>query len=705
MRLTFSPDLQQTTKARVVPVPGHILDQASSIHTLLFKATFDSPQSYLRARSDRFRVELWTNLPVHGHAGRSGEWRAVQFMEPEQVQSTSTSASTQSSFSLLADTDGKREENTLYLKLSASLQDHIDARFSYTFRLVHASGHVEWLGRHNNNGTIVVEQGVPGVTLSKEWAARKDGAFGLEVPSMKKPMVYLDKPEQWSGWVWKPSASLPIQFAGTSPCEGKAMVLLPRLSANLGDSLNPLVLVAGESSSLCLSADGKIAVDSTGFAKRATLAVLGHAQDLLTESAALCHGVVLSFDSTAAVVATQQSGAAAPYHVVVLPVFHAWDMQTVSLRKLQLPMASTSEGQGLVLFSPKLRKAKLLNAPLPNDDFLRFGPSGGELLISPVSVVCGNDRTWQITLLTPSKQFTVRTEKTSVPQILPTPPPSPPAREPTFSPLSVGSEVPGTAQPTIPTTRDDSARPVQSPAPSSDNGDHSAHRRRRSLSMMLVRSFPARLVRAYLHAIFNMVFWFWSVFAKAVAVRLIGEGIPQAVTRFLGIALAKTAARSSGTRGGSSAPTNGVEPPDATVGASQRESTRASSAAGGSDSNRGGNETIALATPDGVGAQAHLESDVPVVAPSPLPSSSGLKEHDRSLLAVARAVVSAALPHERSSPPTMLICGPGLIKGLCGTLDGESLPPPSITLLDDGVNLVEFTGLDGEGELTVCFEL
>lgn len=201
MKLTFSPDLHQTTKARVVLIPSHV-DRASSIHTLLFKATFDSPQSYLRARSDRFRVELWTNFPVHGHAGRSGEWRAVQFTEPEQGQGTSASA--QPGFSLIADTDGKREENTLYLRLRALLQDHIGARFSYTFRLVHASGHVEWLGSHNNNGTIVVEQGVPGITLSKEWVVRKDGSFGLEASSTGKPLVHLDKPDQWSGWVWKP---------------------------------------------------------------------------------------------------------------------------------------------------------------------------------------------------------------------------------------------------------------------------------------------------------------------------------------------------------------------------------------------------------------------------------------------------------------------------------------------------------------------
>ncbi|KAI1797630.1 hypothetical protein LXA43DRAFT_981306 [Ganoderma leucocontextum] len=682
MHLTFSPDLGQTTNAKVAPVPPHILDRASCIHTLLFKATFDSPQSYLRARSDRFRVELWTNFPVHGHARHSGEWRAVQFTEPEQVQGTSASAQ---SFSLLTEADGKPEENTLYLRLRASLQDHVGARFSYTFRLVHASGHVEWLGSHKNNGAIVVEQGIPGVSLSKEWDVRNDGRFGLGASRTGKPLMRLDRPKEWSGWVWKPSSSLPTQFGGTGSCEGRAMVLLPWLSTNLGDSLKPLVLVAGESSTLRLDVDGNITVDSVDSTRRATLAALEHAQDLLEEAAALCHGAVLSFDSMSAV--------------------------TIPLQKLQLSTASTSECHGLVLFSPNLRKAKLQNAPLPSDGgFLQFGPSGGELLVSPASVVCENDRTWQVTLLTPARQFTVRTERPAAPQILPTPPPSPPARDSSPASGRASSEVPDADHPSTKTSPDDMTRPVRSsPAPSSSSGGEarrSTHRRRRSLSMVLVRSLPARLIRTYLHAIFNVVFWFWSVFAKAFAVRLIGEGIPQAITRLLGLALAKTAARSRTTgTSRASAPTNGVEPSDAAR-ASRRESTRAPSATddSNSDSSQEGDESIPHPTPNRLGARVHPEPDVPVAAPSSLPLSSGLKEQGEALQSVPRVVVSAALLREQSSP-TMLVRGPGLVKDLCGTFDGKPLPSPSVTPLEDGVFLVEFTELDGEGELKVSFEL
>ncbi len=475
------------------------------------------------------------------------------------------------------------------------------------------------------------------------------------------------------------------------------MVLLPHPPVNLGDSLKPLVLVAGGSSHLRLSVDGKITVDSVDPIRQATVAALEHAQDLLGEVAALCNGVVLSFDSMTAVVATHQSGAAAPYHVVVLPVSDAPDVQTISLRKLQPPTPSTSEDQGLVLYSPKLRKAKLLNAPLPSDSFLHFGPSGGELFVSPVNVICENDRLWQVMLLTPSKQLTVRTESPAPLQILPTPPPSPP---PDSSPVS-GPAL-GVDQSSIQASGDDVTRPVHCPAPSSSNGgggSGSTHRRRRSLSMMLVRSLPARLVRAYLHAIFNVVFWFWSVFAKAFAVRLTGEGIPQVVTRLLGLALAKTSARSTGT-GGASAPTNGVEPSDATR-ASQHESTGAPSATDDSECNRGGHEGIPRATPNGSGAHVH-----PLVhSPSSLPLPSGPKEHGEALQTVPRVVVSAALLRERSSPATMLIRGPGLVKDLCSTFNGTSLPPPSVTPLEDRFFLVEFTDLDGEGELKVSFEL
>lgn len=485
------------------------------------------------------------------------------------------------------------------------------------------------------------------------------------------------------------------------------MVLLPRLSANLGESLKPLVLVAGESSSLHLSADGKIVVDSTNSTKRATLATLQHAHELLAEAAASCHGVVLSFDSVTAVVATHQSGAGAPYHAVVLPVLEAPEVQTISLRNLQPPTTSTSEVQGLILFSPKLRKAKLLNTPLPNDHFLHFGPSGGELLVSPVTIVRENDRVWQVTLLTESKQFIARTEKPPAPQILPTPPPSPPGRDSAFSPPLAGSEVPGTDQDSTLTSQEDLVRHVQTPSPSSSNGSRSrdsTHRRRRSLSMMLVRSLPTRLVRAYLHAIFNMVFWFWSVFAKAFVVRLVGEGIPQVITRLLGLAIAKTAARPTGTRGGSSVPSNGVEPSDA-MQASKRKPTGAQSVADISEFSRGENGSIVHTTLNRLGAHVQPEPDVPSVSPSSLPSSSGSTKLSEELSTAPRVVVSATLPRKRSFPATMLLCGPSLVKNLCITFSGKSLPPPHINPLEDGIFLVEITGLDGEGELKVAFEL
>ena len=202
MILTFAPALGQTTTAKVAPLPPNNPDGESGVHTILFKATFDSAQSFRRAQSDKFRVELWTDVPVYGHKRHAGEWRAVQFTELEGNREAEPSAG---SFSLLTEADEPREENTLYLKLRAPLHDHIGARFSYTFRLVHASGHVEWLGSHGYNGTIVVEQGIPGISLSRDWVVREDGKFGLDASSAAKSMVRLDRPEDWSGWVWKPS--------------------------------------------------------------------------------------------------------------------------------------------------------------------------------------------------------------------------------------------------------------------------------------------------------------------------------------------------------------------------------------------------------------------------------------------------------------------------------------------------------------------
>ena len=497
-------------------------------------------------------------------------------------------------------------------------------------------------------------------------------------------------------------SSLPTQFAGTGPCEGGAMVLLPCQSTNIGDSLKPLVLVAGESSSLRLSTDGRITVDyvDSYITRQASLAALEHSQGLLGGAAALCSGVVLSFDLMAAVVATHLSSAAAPYHIVVLPISDAPEAQEIPLWKLQLPTSATSEGQRLVLYSPKLRKAKLLSAPLPSDGILRLGPFGGELLVSPVDIVCENNRTWQIILLTPSKEITVRTEQ--LPQILPTPPPSP-----YDSPSDCGAtglEVLGVHPSGVQPSLDDATPHVRSPTPSSSHGGprQSTHGRRQSLSMVLVRSLPARLVRAYLHAIFNVILWFWNAFIRALAVRLIGEGIPQVITHLLSLALAKTATtwRSRGP-GGAPAPTSSGEPSDASQ-VSESGPTGAPSAAatGDAESSCRGDESARDATPNGLEARVRPEVGSLIATPSSLsPSLSPQKREEAS-----RVVVSAGLLQERSSP-TVLIHGLSPLRNLCGTFDGRALPSPSVTSLEDGVCLVEFTEVDGEGELKVSFEL
>ncbi|TBU39585.1 hypothetical protein BD309DRAFT_901488 [Dichomitus squalens] len=696
MILTFSPALGQTTTAKVAPLPSHVSDRESIAHTILFKATFDSPQSYVRAQSDKFRVELWTNIPIHGHKRPNGEWRAVQFTELEGSKEPVASAQP---FSLLTEADEAREENTLYLKLRASLHDHIGARFSYTFRLVHASGHVEWLGRHNNNGTIVVEQGIPGISLSKHWAVRDDGKYGLEATSAEGSTVRLDRPEDWSIWVWKPS-SLPTQFSAPEPCNGSAMVLLPRLSPRLGDALKPLVLVASESASLRLTADGDISVDSIGKDKRAVLGILEHSKDLLEKAAALSNGTVLAFDPASAVVAVRQSNAALPYHVIVLPVAEAVGKpSSIAVRKLQPLVEQSSGSHGLVLFSQKLRKAKVIDDSLSNDsNVLDFGPSGVDMILSPARIISENDRTWQVMLLSPSKHFTAQIEKPAAPEVPPTPPPSPPAVDSPFVPAP--TQAPISEETTVPTPPTGVARPVPtSPASGGNDGGARYVSRRRRSSLALIRNLPARLVRAYLHAIFNLVFWFWSVFFKAFAVRIVGERVPQTITRLLGYALSKTATRPSLTAGGA-APRNRIEstPSQTPLEGSVRASQRDSSTIGGLIK-RGGTEGVSCGIKDGVGVPSGADTKF-IPAPLPQRPSSALHGHPE-----ARVVVSASLLRDSLSP-SVIVRGQGPIRGLRAAFDGKTVPAPTVTPLGDDFHLVELTGLDGEeGQLEVSFEL
>lgn len=96
-------------------------------------------------------------------------------------------------------------ENTLFVHLRVPLGNYIDARFWFTYRLVHPSGEIQWLGEFGRNGELVIEKGLPGVDLREGWNIAEDGTYRTHAFPGERVLGHLTDPEAWVCWSWRPS--------------------------------------------------------------------------------------------------------------------------------------------------------------------------------------------------------------------------------------------------------------------------------------------------------------------------------------------------------------------------------------------------------------------------------------------------------------------------------------------------------------------
>ena len=105
--------------------------------------------------------------------------------------------------------DAGADGNALNLSVRVALQDHVGSRFQFTYRLVHPSGYIQWLGTQDGNGVIQVEAGIPGIHLSQQWQVHEDGKYHL--PALPHDaIVRVEDLEDWTVWVWNKSRYAPF---------------------------------------------------------------------------------------------------------------------------------------------------------------------------------------------------------------------------------------------------------------------------------------------------------------------------------------------------------------------------------------------------------------------------------------------------------------------------------------------------------------
>ena len=199
MQVTFSPALGET-----VPLVVHSakLDVPLDV---TFKATFGSPTSYEHAEMHNTRVEMWTDLPVEGRANDG--WSAVPFtFEASQSGAHGELGRVICLPSPAGESTAGSERCVAYAKVALRAGSFTDnQRFSFTYRLVHASGHIQWLGAFGQDGTLVVNYApfpnAWGIELHDGWQMQEDGVASFQGRSMRRQEVgRLSDSSAWRIW-------------------------------------------------------------------------------------------------------------------------------------------------------------------------------------------------------------------------------------------------------------------------------------------------------------------------------------------------------------------------------------------------------------------------------------------------------------------------------------------------------------------------
>ncbi|KAI0702456.1 hypothetical protein BC835DRAFT_68869 [Cytidiella melzeri] len=196
MTLTFNPALQTTTALPVVP-GGHA--------SFRFSTSFASRDAYERARKDGSRLEMWTNLPVGGKSGK--EWHALAFSYPD-VDVAATASATEDAdddekvFVVSPATSNiahKRDNTAVVLDLTLT-NARLGAVYSFTYRLVRASGAIEWLGAYGQNGDLVIQEKDVRLTLAEGCRFEQGDIVSRYAGAGAVTVATLDMLTDWVCW-------------------------------------------------------------------------------------------------------------------------------------------------------------------------------------------------------------------------------------------------------------------------------------------------------------------------------------------------------------------------------------------------------------------------------------------------------------------------------------------------------------------------
>ncbi|KAJ8514934.1 hypothetical protein ONZ45_g7574 [Pleurotus djamor] len=432
MAIQFNPSLGKTTKIQV-PISN------DGVVRLRFVASVDAGE-YERLERRGVQVQLWSDIPAIGSGRYTGQWGDITFKrEAESTVAQKTNGTADEGVvhldTRLSDHEASDDQNDV-VRLSFETDVQLAGpstlevvgkwQFSFTYRLVGASGEITWLGQFGNDGVLVLSSEPP-VTPIEKRVADEHGAT---------EWLRLGQTSKYSVAAISKSGSLSY-FPHSGDVEDANMLLLvPRIEPQ-DILLNPALLLSASSpesglyirgNDYALSVRAPLGLHTietsinkpgfqhavhkilaSGFPDALRVANAGSTQDAANDT------LVLSSVSNVT-----------PTQVIVVPAPGA-SQSIVTLDTQQLSSVLPSETEQFVVYSPSTGAAALLLCNREARSLkISTDSTGAVLLFSAAYAVPGSSEKDN----TPPVFVSFITEHTFssyeyAPDVLPTPPPSP----------------------------------------------------------------------------------------------------------------------------------------------------------------------------------------------------------------------------------------------------------------------------------------
>ena len=402
---------------------------------------------YRQAMDGHLKIQLWSDIASPDVQGwRAYDFKALSSRSSSQLQDeegTPLSAIGGGQLIQLAGVSSSSQiGRTAPLNLSdggqrleASVPVSVrNARnFSFTYRIVYSSGHIEWLGTYGHNGYAeVVRESLKGLNLSKGWS-EAGRIFTLDGSNTEPVNIAaFEDVEAYDIWAFPRGLSSVATPSSTSD-DAELLLAIPR-DFGLYTRNPSYVIHASQGAVMHLAATagmGSLQAYGSGNIMVHACYDLSRLQSLLhlrpLQSGGRIELRVLREEEGSAqcvlVSSTSSSRARTPLKVVLIPIAQALDEVAV---RVGLNMLAQDLGDRVVLIPGQTTGAFSYKAPFDGQTCTFIVPKhGGEFLLTSVHDFSSEHETTdacQIAFLTPHSDVTQALEG---PVALPTPPPSP----------------------------------------------------------------------------------------------------------------------------------------------------------------------------------------------------------------------------------------------------------------------------------------